>query len=254
MFCPKCSQRQPEEALRFCARCGFRLDSVKEMVAREGAREEAPAGAPGRGLRQKDMSLGAGLVFAGGVVSILRGMMEPQWPAEIVLPQAYLILGFTLAFVLTLFHPFASALRRHFSDESGAEGEAAERGRRDGVNLGALLMFLGTLKAMLLASQAAPPHDKGPAALIFASVFFVALLLLSRMLGLVYRLFFKESARARGEAGPTTTNVLAAEQREAALPPAQSTPAAAYAPPRADTAGLVMARPPSVTEDTTRKL
>jgi hypothetical protein len=30
MFCPKCGQEKVSESLRFCARCGFKLNSVEE--------------------------------------------------------------------------------------------------------------------------------------------------------------------------------------------------------------------------------
>lgn len=37
MYCPKCSQQQVSEEMRFCSRCGFPLEGVKELVASGGA-------------------------------------------------------------------------------------------------------------------------------------------------------------------------------------------------------------------------
>lgn len=34
MFCPKCGQEQASESLRFCSRCGFKLNEGEECVAR----------------------------------------------------------------------------------------------------------------------------------------------------------------------------------------------------------------------------
>jgi hypothetical protein len=36
MFCPKCGQQQASDGLRFCARCGFQLEVVKELLSTDG--------------------------------------------------------------------------------------------------------------------------------------------------------------------------------------------------------------------------
>src|SRR4051812_43243252 len=36
MFCPRCSQEQVSEELRFCSRCGLPLGLISEVVAHEG--------------------------------------------------------------------------------------------------------------------------------------------------------------------------------------------------------------------------
>ncbi len=36
MFCPTCSQQQITEEMRFCSRCGFPLEGVKELIAAGG--------------------------------------------------------------------------------------------------------------------------------------------------------------------------------------------------------------------------
>jgi ribosomal protein L37E len=33
MYCPKCSQQQVSEEVRFCSRCGFSLSAVRELIA-----------------------------------------------------------------------------------------------------------------------------------------------------------------------------------------------------------------------------
>src|SRR5436305_1173106 len=34
MFCPQCGSQQPMEATRFCSRCGFSLDFIAGLIAR----------------------------------------------------------------------------------------------------------------------------------------------------------------------------------------------------------------------------
>ena len=37
MFCPKCSQQQVSDEVRFCSRCGFQLQVVAELLKTDGA-------------------------------------------------------------------------------------------------------------------------------------------------------------------------------------------------------------------------
>ena len=67
MFCPKCSEAQVSENTRFCKRCGFRLEPVRDLIAVEAITES-------RGERplpqQSHISIGAGLMFIGSVVAM----------------------------------------------------------------------------------------------------------------------------------------------------------------------------------------
>lgn len=40
MYCPTCSQQQISEEMRFCSRCGFPLEGVKELIATGGVIEK----------------------------------------------------------------------------------------------------------------------------------------------------------------------------------------------------------------------
>src|SRR5215207_142003 len=140
MFCPKCSQAQPADDLRFCPRCGFPLVAVKELLGRDERGDKGAVAGQEWGLpAQKDLTTGALLMFAGSVVALLWGFMGPRGPAEALLPQAYFILGGTLAFLLTLFHPLLRSLQKL---SSGGESTPYTQAKRDGINLGALLMFV----------------------------------------------------------------------------------------------------------------
>jgi hypothetical protein len=127
MFCPKCSQAQVSEKIRFCSRCGFRLDGIKELIASE----ERPAAGQTRVESllplQKDISTGAGLMFIGGVVAMLWGFVLGGRPVD-ALPQAYLILGLTLSFILLLLRPLLQGLRK-YSSPAEDDGDQGKPGR-----------------------------------------------------------------------------------------------------------------------------
>jgi hypothetical protein len=250
MFCPKCSQPQPAEDVRFCPRCGFHVREVKELVGREEGRaaEEALARAEGPLPAQKDLATGALLMFAGCVVAVFWGFMGLRWRPEVALPQAYFIMGGTLAFILTLFHPLLGALERLFS---GGGPWPHTRRRRDGINLGAVLMFVGALKAALLTSIMPPGTGKGLTTLLIMAGMALLLLLLRPVLRVAHALFFK-GGRRDGPASGDATARLDPAKGGSALPPARAVPVNDFAHARADTADL--AAPPSVAEETTRKL
>ena len=249
MFCPKCSQSQPAEDLRFCPRCGFPLLAVQELVLREEARGgDARLREEGTLPAQKEIATGALLMFAGSIVAVLWGFMGTRGPAEVLLPQAYFIMGGTLAFLLTLFHPL---LRWLEGLTSGGEPADISRRRRDGINLGALLMFVGALKATVLTSLVPLGPERGVTTLLFMAGMLLLVLLLRPILRAARGLFFGGRVAADSSAEPTTARLEGSEQA-AALPPAQSIPAGGFAPTRAGTAEP--AAPPSVAEETTRKL
>ena len=44
MYCPKCSQQQPSEGMRFCSRCGFTLGGIALVLENNGAIPQVSAG------------------------------------------------------------------------------------------------------------------------------------------------------------------------------------------------------------------
>lgn len=252
MFCPKCSQPQSSEEARFCPRCGFPVGAVREMVGREEARAAEEVHARGEDAlpAQKDISTGACLMFAGGVAAVLWGLMGTRPPAEVLLPQAYLILGLALVFLLTLFHPLLGRLEE-LSGGGGAPADYTPR-RRDGINLGALLMFAATLKAMLATCLMPAGPERGVTTLLIMSGMLLLLMLLRPLLQAAHGIFFKTAEQAEEPEAGTTARLDPADRSAAALPPAHSVPVGDFAPARLNTAEL--AAPPSVTDETTRKL
>lgn len=250
MFCPRCSQPQASEQLRFCSRCGFEIESVRALVEREevlaaGERVRAEELLP----RQRDLSLGAGLMFAGGLVAVLWGFVLGTGPLDVLLPQAFFILGFTLAFVLLFFHPLTGTLHKLFSGgETPAPRQLSKQ--QDGVNLGAILMFIGTLKAMLMATLL-EPGQRAWATLLFMAVGFLVLLVLRRLVQAAYQLLFKGPAK-EGADDEETTARLERPKGGAALPPARAVPVNDFEPTKAREPEP--APRPSVTEGTTELL
>jgi len=43
MFCPKCSQAQPSDEMRYCSRCGFPLETVSLLLSSDGLLPTVPA-------------------------------------------------------------------------------------------------------------------------------------------------------------------------------------------------------------------
>ncbi len=249
MFCPKCSQSQPAEDLRFCPRCGFPVQAIQELVLSEEARKGgARLRDEGTLPAQKDITTGALLMFAGSVVAVLWGFMGTRGPAEVLLPQAYFIMGGTLAFILMLFHPLLRALE---GLNSGGGPADISRRRRDGINLGALLMFVGALKATVLISLIPLGPERGLTTLLLMGGMLLLVLLLRPILRAARGLFFGGRRVVDSAAEPTTVR-LEGREHGAALPPAQSIPVGDFVPARSATAEP--AAPPSVTDETTRKL
>lgn len=128
--------------------------------------------------------------------------------------------------------------------------------RLKGVRQGALFILLGMFIVPLLIFmfeelKIVPEAVPMAAALI---------LFLGGFLRMVAALLLEDGPLRRKRLPASTLNAPAGAQwlpgaagREAALPPAQSVPASAYAPPRSDTSEIKQ-RPPSVTENTTRFL
>jgi len=187
-------------------------------------------------------------MFAGSIVAVLWGFMGARGPAEVLLPQAYFIMGGTLAFILMLFHPLPRTPEG--LNSGGGPADISQR-RRDGINLGALLMFVGALKAAVLISLMPIGPERGLTTLLLMGGMLLLILLLCPILRAARGLFFGGRRVADSAAEPTTVRLEGREHGDA-LPSAQSTPVGDFVPARAGTAEP--AAPPSVTDETTRKL
>jgi len=53
MFCPKCSQAQTSDEMRYCSRCGFPLETVALLLNNDGVLQPVPAEDCRRSLRSR---------------------------------------------------------------------------------------------------------------------------------------------------------------------------------------------------------
>lgn len=100
MYCPKCSQQQISEEMRFCSRCGFPLEGVKELVAAGGLIEKQDL----QSLVDQNsklfcnvrksvaMMIAAIPIFI--FVGILAGVVSDGFAALILLPVILFLYGF----------------------------------------------------------------------------------------------------------------------------------------------------------------
>ena len=57
MHCPRCGQQQASNEMRFCSRCGFRLDGVSHLLASDGFIEQGEAQPPQHKLSLRQIGL-----------------------------------------------------------------------------------------------------------------------------------------------------------------------------------------------------
>jgi hypothetical protein len=112
MYCPKCSQQQVSNEVRFCSRCGFLLSGVRELMASEGApieREvEAPAGQLSRG--QRGVRKVALMMLASLALTLVVGLLtaiDDAFAVLLLLP----VLCFVIGFVRVLYGVFFAEKR-----------------------------------------------------------------------------------------------------------------------------------------------
>lgn len=123
MYCPKCSQQQPSDDVRFCTRCGFALAGVAELMHADGALARRPAKGEGRlSPRQKGVRMGALLMLTSLLIAVIQALM-PSLIDKLVVLAAPVIIGFFVGFVRLLYALF-------FEENGPGAGETAEARRR----------------------------------------------------------------------------------------------------------------------------
>jgi uncharacterized membrane protein YvbJ len=74
MYCPKCSQQQISDEVRFCPRCGFQLDALKMLLTENqnsSAMSEIEAQTQLVSTRKKDVLLGATVMLVAAISIVL---------------------------------------------------------------------------------------------------------------------------------------------------------------------------------------
>lgn len=217
MFCPKCSHQQATDTVRFCSRCGFQLDIVKELLEAEekGDTTVSLKDARGASLRQVDILIGAAFMLIGAIKAglFIANISWPRW-------EGIIFALFTLSI------GFASFLL--FSQLSH---------RQRGLTLGATLMFVGALVAL-----PAIEFFGLPGLILLALILFPVIIFWTRLTGLFMKVFFGKEVLPE-KAAPVLIEPPAAS---ISIDPSPQRPA------RMKTSDL--AQPPSITEETTSLL
>lgn len=109
MYCPKCSQQQVSEEVRFCSRCGFSLNAVRVLVASENALAEKGAGAQ-ISCGQKAVRRGAWIMLASLAFTLFVGLMtaiDDDFAILLFLP----FLGFVMGLLIVFYGAFLADKR-----------------------------------------------------------------------------------------------------------------------------------------------
>lgn len=108
MFCPRCGQQQSTEEMRFCSRCGFRLEVVTALIASDGA-PPAVIFASDKGVStqaaKRNKRRGAKLMFLSGVVFpfAMALSIAVDSPLPFVIPFTIFLAGLALMLYIRWF-------------------------------------------------------------------------------------------------------------------------------------------------------
>jgi hypothetical protein len=97
MYCPRCGQQQVSDNVRFCSRCGFRLDFVTVLIYNDGLLpvSEETTQEKGRSNKRRCVRRGAKMMFLSGVLFPLAlGMsIVVDGPGPLLLPFTVFLAG-----------------------------------------------------------------------------------------------------------------------------------------------------------------
>jgi hypothetical protein len=98
MFCPKCSQQQASEEVRFCSRCGFPLSVIARVLEGDGQLVVLEEEGEGRGLTKRQRGMRKGLLimaggFTFGLFAILLTAYKEDFFPMLLLSALILVVG-----------------------------------------------------------------------------------------------------------------------------------------------------------------
>jgi len=229
MFCPQCSAEIASDRVRFCTHCRFPVGSVKEFIVTEVTKSQAEDEKKHYPLRQRDITLGAGLMLIGALKALFLGLANhgPKFESAAI-------------FLFALGSLFSAMLM--FSQLSP---------RQRGLTVGATLVFI----ASLLAIPAGFATD-GVGLLLVPAIFLPIILFWAKIVRAFMRIFFDKEALPEKKIyvppQPAPHMPMLVAPSASALPSAQNAPAVEPTTNRMKEAEIV--RPFSVTENTTEML
>jgi hypothetical protein len=224
MFCPQCGNEIASDRVRFCTHCRFPVGSVKEFIVTEATKNEAEEEKKVYPLRQRDITLGAGLMLIGALKASFLGVVGGGHDGPII----YL---FALGVMFSAFLLFSQLSPR-----------------QRGLTIGATLMFFASLLALPVGMA-----TEGAGSLFVAALFLPIILLWSRIVRAFMRIFFdKDTKREKTVYVPPQPAIKPVEASASALPPVRNASVAAPHTNRMKEAEV--AEPFSIAENTTELL
>lgn len=116
MFCPKCSQQQISDEVRFCSRCGFQLGVVAKLLSTDGILQNLQPESPEELslFRQITSRVGAKLMFLSVISFPFIFLLAASFNAVglFLIPLILFVIGFTQVSYLQLFGWKKSAGKR----------------------------------------------------------------------------------------------------------------------------------------------
>lgn len=101
MYCPKCSQEQLSEEVRFCSRCGFSIGAVRELIASGNALTVPGTDVQPRSCGQKAVRRGAWIMLASLAFTLFVGFIsaiDDDFAVMLLLPFLGFIIGLLSVF------------------------------------------------------------------------------------------------------------------------------------------------------------
>ncbi len=113
MFCPKCSQQQVSEDVRFCSRCGFQMHVVAHLLETNGALVGFEAEEPEKPslYRRITSSAGAKVMFVSVVLFIFTFILAliTDAPEILIFPFLLFVIGTAMLLYKLIFGEKTSA-------------------------------------------------------------------------------------------------------------------------------------------------
>ena len=99
MYCPKCSQEQISDEMRFCSRCGFSLIAVRDLVASGNALVKPEGETPQLSCGQRGVRRAAWMLLASVALASFVGFltaMDDDFAVFFMFPFLIFIIGLSL--------------------------------------------------------------------------------------------------------------------------------------------------------------
>jgi len=107
MYCPRCSQLQPTEDMRFCSSCGLQLTYINELVLSNGNPITPQMLVPRSGplMRRKGVRIGSKVVFLGVCLLPLAmiASIVADSPGPLAIPAIVFLVGLAKVFYTLIF-------------------------------------------------------------------------------------------------------------------------------------------------------